>query len=101
MLFTNLPSEIRRHRVELEGDPQSLYQPPLFYQENMALTDSDKRIKILAQWMFAAKHLVVFTGAGVSTESGLPDFPHSQCYPLHIIYTSDEINRLGKYKWGV
>ena len=36
--------------------------------------DLDKRIKTLAQWMFEAKHLVVFTGAGISTESGLPDF---------------------------
>jgi len=36
--------------------------------------DLDKRIKTLAQWMFGAKHLVVFTGAGISTESGLPDF---------------------------
>ena len=36
--------------------------------------DLAKRIKTLAQWMFEAKHLVVFTGAGISTESGLPDF---------------------------
>ncbi len=28
----------------------------------------------MAQWMFASKYLVVFTGAGISTESGLPDF---------------------------
>lgn len=28
----------------------------------------------MAQWMFEANHLVVFTGAGISTESGLPDF---------------------------
>ena len=34
----------------------------------------DKRIKNLAEWMFEAKHIVVFTGAGISTESGLPDF---------------------------
>ena len=40
----------------------------------MVLSDLDKRIKILAQWMFEAEHLVVFTGAGISTESGLPDF---------------------------
>ena len=33
-----------------------------------------RRIDTLAQWMFEAKHLIVFTGAGISTESGLPDF---------------------------
>lgn len=33
-----------------------------------------QRIDTLAQWMFETKHLVVFTGAGISTESGLPDF---------------------------
>jgi NAD-dependent SIR2 family protein deacetylase len=32
------------------------------------------RIDTLAGWMHAAKHLVVFTGAGISTESGLADF---------------------------
>ena len=37
-------------------------------------SDLDRRIKTLTQWMFEAKHLVVFTGAGISTESGLPDF---------------------------
>ena len=38
------------------------------------LSDLNRRINTLAQWMFEAKHLVVFTGAGISTESGLPDF---------------------------
>jgi NAD-dependent SIR2 family protein deacetylase len=33
-----------------------------------------ERIQQLAQWMFEAKYLVVFTGSGISTESGLPDF---------------------------
>ncbi len=37
-------------------------------------SDLAKRIKTLAQWMFEAKYLVVFSGAGISTESGLPDF---------------------------
>ena len=37
-------------------------------------SDLEKRIETLAQLMFEAKHLVVFTGAGISTESGLPDF---------------------------
>jgi NAD-dependent SIR2 family protein deacetylase len=34
----------------------------------------EERVSQLAQWMFEAKYLVVFTGAGISTESGLPDF---------------------------
>ncbi len=38
------------------------------------MKDLQERIKILAQWMFESKYLVVFTGAGISTESGLPDF---------------------------
>ena len=33
-----------------------------------------RRVDTLAQWIFEAKHLIVFTGAGISTESGLPDF---------------------------
>ena len=36
--------------------------------------DLDQRIKTFAQLMFETKQLVVFTGAGISTESGLPDF---------------------------
>ena len=40
----------------------------------MAWPDLYKRTRTLAQWMFESKHLVVFTGAGISTESGLPDF---------------------------
>lgn len=34
----------------------------------------EERVHRLVQWMFEAKYLVVFTGAGISTESGLPDF---------------------------
>ena len=34
----------------------------------------EKRIKTLAQWLYASRHPVFFTGAGISTESGLPDF---------------------------
>jgi len=37
-------------------------------------TNLEERINKLAQWIFEAKYLVVFTGAGISTESGLPDF---------------------------
>ena len=34
----------------------------------------DKKIQILAQWLYECRYPVVFTGAGISTESGLPDF---------------------------
>ncbi len=34
----------------------------------------DKRIQSLAQWLYESLYTVVFTGAGISTESGLPDF---------------------------
>jgi NAD-dependent deacetylase len=36
--------------------------------------DLDKRIQTLAQWLYESRYPVVFTGAGISTESGLPDF---------------------------
>lgn len=38
------------------------------------LIDLDTRIQTVAQMMFEAERIVVFTGAGISTESGLPDF---------------------------
>jgi NAD-dependent SIR2 family protein deacetylase len=36
--------------------------------------DLDQRIQILAQWLYESKYPVIFTGAGISTESGIPDF---------------------------
>ena len=36
--------------------------------------DLDQRIQTLSQWLYESKYPVVFTGAGISTESGLPDF---------------------------
>jgi NAD-dependent deacetylase len=38
------------------------------------MSDLPSRINTLARWMLEARYLVVFTGAGVSTESGLRDF---------------------------
>ncbi|MBW2060725.1 MAG: Sir2 family NAD-dependent protein deacetylase [Deltaproteobacteria bacterium] len=42
----------------------------------MTTTDQDleDRIQTLAQWIAEAERLVIFTGAGISTDSGLPDF---------------------------
>lgn len=36
--------------------------------------DLDQRIQTFARWLYESKYLVVFTGAGISTASGLPDF---------------------------
>jgi NAD-dependent deacetylase len=38
------------------------------------MIELDRRIDSLAHWMFESSRLVIFTGAGISTESGLPDF---------------------------
>jgi NAD-dependent deacetylase len=38
------------------------------------MSDLSQRVADLAQWMFESRYLVVFTGAGISTESGLRDF---------------------------
>lgn len=39
-----------------------------------ATTGLKHKIEVLAAWIMDARKLVVFTGAGISTESGLPDF---------------------------
>jgi NAD-dependent SIR2 family protein deacetylase len=38
------------------------------------MSDLAERISTLAQWLLESKYPVVFTGAGISTESGLRDF---------------------------
>jgi NAD-dependent SIR2 family protein deacetylase len=38
------------------------------------MVDLDDRIETLVSWMAGAERLIVFTGAGISTDSGLPDF---------------------------
>jgi NAD-dependent SIR2 family protein deacetylase len=38
------------------------------------MTDLNQRITDLAQWIMESNYIVLFTGAGISTESGLRDF---------------------------
>lgn len=38
------------------------------------ITSLEKQAELVAQWIQESKYLVVFTGAGISTESGLADF---------------------------
>ncbi|MBL9122872.1 MAG: hypothetical protein JNG90_04520, partial [Planctomycetaceae bacterium] len=40
----------------------------------MANNDLSERCRQVAQWLAAARRAVVFTGAGMSTASGIPDF---------------------------
>jgi len=49
------------------------------------MADLEERIHQLAQWMFEAGNIVVLTGAGISTESGLPNFRGSEG-----VWTRDE-----------
>ena len=56
-----------------------LYKLPGSRNEDITLNqpmtnDLDNRISTLAQWLYIARYPVFFTGAGISTESGLPDF---------------------------
>lgn len=41
--------------------------------------------EVLAEWIKAASSCVVFTGAGMSTESGLPDFRSQTGFRLVIV----------------
>jgi len=38
------------------------------------MTSSDDRVQVVRGWLHASKRVVVLTGAGISTESGIPDF---------------------------
>ena len=38
------------------------------------MPDLDQHVETIARWIVESKHLVVFTGAGISTDSGIPDF---------------------------
>ena len=86
----------------------------------MERDDLDSRIETLAKLMFKARSLVVFTGAGISTESGLPDFrgpdglwtrrdkglpPPPKTKPWHLVdpnpghYAIVELQKAGKLKF--
>ena len=38
------------------------------------MNNQQDSIQLIAQWLAESKKSVVFTGAGISTESGIPDF---------------------------
>ena len=49
----------------------NIFLNPLFFLYSM---DLNKKIDLAAKWIAESERLVIFTGAGISTGSGLPDF---------------------------
>ena len=51
-----------------------------------------EKLDLLAGWVREAKHIVFFGGAGVSTESGIPDFRSVDgLYHQHYAWPPEEI----------
>lgn len=47
----------------------------LRYSDNMTRQQlTEQLVETLARWIIDCEHLVAFTGAGISTDSGIPDF---------------------------
>ena len=47
----------------------------MYYNRKEACNmDINEKVEPLAKWINQSNNIVAFTGAGVSTESGLPDF---------------------------
>ncbi len=69
----------RRYRISSLSSPSErvfhfVFSAELGYISKMITQDTKEKIGRVAEMIAEAKHIVVFTGAGVSTESGIPDF---------------------------
>jgi len=53
------------HNIEREDDKKEFFDSP---------EELEKKIDLLAKWVKESKHCVMFTGAGISTSTGIPDF---------------------------
>ncbi|MFX0070349.1 MAG: NAD-dependent deacetylase, partial [Candidatus Hermodarchaeota archaeon] len=80
-----------------------------------------RRIELAAKWIYESRNLLVFTGAGISTDSGIPDYrgpngvwtrkekglspPNRISYdlvkPNESHYAIVELLKLGKLKWVI
>ena len=58
----------------------------------------EKKIDTLAEYVLASKHFIAFTGAGVSTSAGVPDFRSGVNTVLKTGPGAWEIKATGKYK---
>ncbi len=71
--------------------------------------DLDQQIEIVRQWIEHAQHIAVLTGAGISTDSGIPDFrgpqglwtknPEAEKMATLQVYVSDPAVRKRAWQW--
>ncbi|NHJ48123.1 MAG: hypothetical protein FK733_10075 [Asgard group archaeon] len=45
-----------------------------FFTMDIKNMELNRQLEVIAQWILDSKHLIAFTGAGISTASGIPDF---------------------------
>ena len=70
----NCLGPVLTRKIEFRGKGRA---PGIYIFKDLGMNmdkDLDQRIQTLSQWLYESQSLVVFTGAGISTESGLPDF---------------------------
>lgn len=59
------PPSGTHHNIEHEDDKKEFFDSP---------EELERKIDLLAKWVKESKHCVMFTGAGISTSTGIPDF---------------------------
>lgn len=53
------------HNIEREDEKTEFFDTEV---------ELEKKIDVLASWLKESKHCIIFTGAGISTSTGIPDF---------------------------